>query len=173
MPTHEVEETAQIVQVEERHSGNGWHPVLDCTPGQPLPAADLVFTTEQLIYFSSRPGLVSSRRGEQRSSTPAAARTRLGLQSRTMQATIHWGVTEMAVNMRGRAFLFKIIFVQQKELHQNFDRVPARSEHRRCCYDSPETITDRHEWFCSHSVNCAVQERAGRSGNSNFGAFSP
>jgi hypothetical protein len=33
-------------------------------------------------------------------------------------------VTEMAVNMRGKARLFKTISVQQKELHQNFERVP-------------------------------------------------
>lgn len=36
----------------------------------------------------------------------------------------HWEVTEMAVNMRGKALLFKTISVQQKELHQNFERVP-------------------------------------------------
>src|SRR5438445_5330265 len=35
-----------------------------------------------------------------------------------------WEVTEMAVNMRGKALLFKTISVQQKELHQNFERVP-------------------------------------------------
>jgi hypothetical protein len=36
----------------------------------------------------------------------------------------HWEVTEMAVNMRGKALLFKTISVQQKELHRNFERVP-------------------------------------------------
>ena len=36
----------------------------------------------------------------------------------------HWEVTEMAVNMQGKALLFKTISVQQKELHQNFERVP-------------------------------------------------
>jgi hypothetical protein len=36
----------------------------------------------------------------------------------------HWEVTEMAVNMRGKALLFKTISVQQRELHQNFERVP-------------------------------------------------
>ena len=36
----------------------------------------------------------------------------------------HWEVTEMAVNMRGKALLFKTISVQQRELHRNFDRVP-------------------------------------------------
>ena len=35
-----------------------------------------------------------------------------------------WEVTEMAVNMRGKALLFKTISVQQRELHRNFDRVP-------------------------------------------------
>jgi hypothetical protein len=35
-----------------------------------------------------------------------------------------WEVTEMAVNMRGKALLFKTISVQQKELHRNFERVP-------------------------------------------------
>jgi len=36
----------------------------------------------------------------------------------------HWEVTEMAVNMRGKALLFKTISVQQKEFHRNFERVP-------------------------------------------------
>jgi len=36
----------------------------------------------------------------------------------------HWELTEMAVNMRGKALLFKTISVQQKELHGNFERVP-------------------------------------------------
>ena len=36
----------------------------------------------------------------------------------------HWEVTEMAVNMHGKALLFKTISVQQKELHENFERVP-------------------------------------------------
>ncbi len=35
-----------------------------------------------------------------------------------------WEVTETAVNMRGKALLFKTISVQQKELHLNFERVP-------------------------------------------------
>lgn len=35
-----------------------------------------------------------------------------------------WEVTELAVNMQGRALLFKTISVQQKELHQQFERVP-------------------------------------------------
>lgn len=35
-----------------------------------------------------------------------------------------WEVTEMTVNMRGKALLFKTISVQQKEIHQNFERVP-------------------------------------------------
>jgi hypothetical protein len=39
-------------------------------------------------------------------------------------APAHWEVTEMAVNMRGKALLFKTISVQQKEVHQNFERVP-------------------------------------------------
>ena len=36
----------------------------------------------------------------------------------------HWEVTELAVNMRGKALLFKTISVQQKEVHRNFERVP-------------------------------------------------
>jgi hypothetical protein len=36
----------------------------------------------------------------------------------------HWELTEIAVNMRGKALLFKTISVQQKELHTNFQRVP-------------------------------------------------
>src|SRR5437899_2751197 len=36
----------------------------------------------------------------------------------------HWEVTEMAVNMRGKALLFKTISVQQREFHRNFERVP-------------------------------------------------
>jgi hypothetical protein len=36
----------------------------------------------------------------------------------------HWELTEMAVNMRGKALLFKTISVQQKEFHRNFERVP-------------------------------------------------
>ncbi len=39
-------------------------------------------------------------------------------------ASAHWEVTEMAVNTRGKALLFKTISVQQKELHRNFERVP-------------------------------------------------
>ena len=35
-----------------------------------------------------------------------------------------WEVTEIAVNMRGKALLFKTISVQQKELHSNFQLVP-------------------------------------------------
>jgi len=35
-----------------------------------------------------------------------------------------WEMTEMNVNMRGKALLFKSICVQQKELHSNFERVP-------------------------------------------------
>jgi len=36
----------------------------------------------------------------------------------------HWELTEIAVNMRGKALLFKTISVQQKELHSNFQSVP-------------------------------------------------
>lgn len=43
---------------------------------------------------------------------------------RTEIAPRDWEVTEMAVNMRGRALLFKAISIQQKELHRNFERVP-------------------------------------------------
>jgi MoxR-like ATPase len=35
----------------------------------------------------------------------------------------HWEVTDIAVNMRGKALLFKTISVQQKEVHRNFERV--------------------------------------------------
>ena len=34
-----------------------------------------------------------------------------------------WELTEMNVNMRGKALLFKTISVQQKELHSKFERV--------------------------------------------------
>lgn len=43
---------------------------------------------------------------------------------RTEVAPARWEVTEMTVNMQGKALLFKTISVQQKELHQNFERVP-------------------------------------------------
>jgi hypothetical protein len=43
---------------------------------------------------------------------------------RTEVAPAHWELTEMAVNMLGKALLLKAISVQQKELHQNFERVP-------------------------------------------------
>jgi len=43
---------------------------------------------------------------------------------RTEVAPAQWEVTEMAVNMRGKALFFKTISVQQKELHRNFERVP-------------------------------------------------
>jgi hypothetical protein len=35
-----------------------------------------------------------------------------------------WETTEIDVNMRGKALLFKSISVQQKELHTNFERLP-------------------------------------------------
>jgi hypothetical protein len=35
-----------------------------------------------------------------------------------------WEMTDMQVNMHGKALLFKTICVQQKELHRNFERVP-------------------------------------------------
>ena len=44
--------------------------------------------------------------------------------TRTEVAPAHWEVTEMTVNMQGKALLFKTISVQQKELHRNFERVP-------------------------------------------------
>jgi hypothetical protein len=43
---------------------------------------------------------------------------------RTEIVPTHWEVTEMAVNMHGKALLFKTISVQQQELHRNFQRVP-------------------------------------------------
>ena len=43
---------------------------------------------------------------------------------RTEVAPTHWEVTEMAVNMRGKALFFKTISVQQKELHRHFERLP-------------------------------------------------
>lgn len=36
-----------------------------------------------------------------------------------------WETTEMIVNMRGKALLFKSISVQQKELHSDFEPVPS------------------------------------------------
>ena len=36
-----------------------------------------------------------------------------------------WETTEIDVNMRGKALLFKSISVQQKELHTNFERLPS------------------------------------------------
>jgi hypothetical protein len=36
----------------------------------------------------------------------------------------HWELTEIVVNMRGKALLFKSISVQQKEVHSNFQPVP-------------------------------------------------
>ena len=36
-----------------------------------------------------------------------------------------WETTEMTVNMRGKALLFKSISVKQQELHTNFERVPT------------------------------------------------
>jgi hypothetical protein len=44
---------------------------------------------------------------------------------RTELAHGQWEVTELDVNMRGKALLFKTISVQQKELHHDFERVPA------------------------------------------------
>lgn len=35
-----------------------------------------------------------------------------------------WEMTELNVNMQGRALLFKTISVQQKEIHSDFERVP-------------------------------------------------
>jgi hypothetical protein len=43
---------------------------------------------------------------------------------RTEVAPSQWELTEMMVNMQGKALLFKTISVQQKELHRNFERVP-------------------------------------------------
>jgi len=43
---------------------------------------------------------------------------------RTEVAPAHWEVTEMAVEMQGKALLFKTISIRQKELHRNFERVP-------------------------------------------------
>lgn len=43
---------------------------------------------------------------------------------RTEVAPAHWEVTEMTVNMQGKALLFKTISVQQRELHRNLERVP-------------------------------------------------
>lgn len=44
---------------------------------------------------------------------------------RTELAPGDWEVTEIAVNMQGKALLFKSISVRQKEVHSNFERVPA------------------------------------------------
>jgi hypothetical protein len=35
-----------------------------------------------------------------------------------------WELTELSVNMQGKALLFKSIAVQQKEVHSNFERMP-------------------------------------------------
>jgi hypothetical protein len=35
-----------------------------------------------------------------------------------------WELTELTVNMQGKALLFKSIAVQQKEVHSNFERMP-------------------------------------------------
>jgi hypothetical protein len=35
-----------------------------------------------------------------------------------------WELTQLSVNMQGKALLFKSIAVQQKEVHSNFERVP-------------------------------------------------
>jgi hypothetical protein len=35
-----------------------------------------------------------------------------------------WELTDLTVNMQGKALMFKTISVQQKELHKNFERVP-------------------------------------------------
>jgi len=35
-----------------------------------------------------------------------------------------WELTELTVNMQGKALLFKSIAVQQKEVHSNFERIP-------------------------------------------------
>ena len=43
---------------------------------------------------------------------------------RTQVAPNDWEVTELTVNMQGKALLFKSISVQQKELHSNFERMP-------------------------------------------------
>jgi hypothetical protein len=43
---------------------------------------------------------------------------------RTEVAPSDWEVTELTVNMQGKALLFKSISVQQKELHSNFERMP-------------------------------------------------
>lgn len=36
----------------------------------------------------------------------------------------NWELTDLSVNMQGKALLFKTISVQQKERHRNFERVP-------------------------------------------------
>ena len=35
-----------------------------------------------------------------------------------------WELTDLTVNMQGKALLFKNIAVQQKEVHSNFERMP-------------------------------------------------
>jgi hypothetical protein len=35
-----------------------------------------------------------------------------------------WEMTELSVNMQGKALLFKSISVQQKELHSKFEQIP-------------------------------------------------
>lgn len=43
---------------------------------------------------------------------------------RTQLARGDWEMTELNVNMQGKALLFKNINVQQKEVHSNFERLP-------------------------------------------------
>lgn len=43
---------------------------------------------------------------------------------RTEIAPGDWELTELTVNMQGKALLFKSIAVQQKEVHSNFERMP-------------------------------------------------
>jgi hypothetical protein len=44
---------------------------------------------------------------------------------RTEIAPEDWEVTEMDVNMQGKALLFKTISIKQKEIHRNFERVSS------------------------------------------------
>jgi hypothetical protein len=43
---------------------------------------------------------------------------------RTEIAPGQWEMTDMEVNMRGKALLFKTISVRQKERHHDFERIP-------------------------------------------------
>jgi len=66
--------------------------------------------------------------------------------TRTEIAPDHWEVTQIAVNMRGKAVLVKNISVQQNELHSDFQRVP---------YDL--NLSDAADLLLKHALVAALQ----------------